>query len=57
MFKMLIIRLLLLIAFIFKNDALNCYECTEEKSVNGKLLMKDINEILTEIGTIDTNNR
>ena len=55
MFKMLIIKLLL-IAFILKNDALNCYQCAEEKSVNGKLLMKDINEILAEIGTIDTNN-
>ena len=53
--EMLIIQLLL-IAFISKNNALDCYQCTEEKSVNGKWLMKDVNEILAEIGTIDTNS-
>lgn len=52
---MLIIQLLL-IAFITKNNALDCYQCTEEKSVNGKWFMKDVNEILAEVGTIDTNS-
>ena len=55
--KMLSIKLLLItfIIFISKNDALDCHHCTEEKSVNSKWFKKDVNELLTEIGTIDNN--
>ena len=46
----------LIIAFIAirKNYALECYQCTEEKSIDGKWSKTHIDKALAEIGTIET---
>ena len=58
LFKMLGFKLLILVFITFKKiNAVNCYQCSEEKSVyNDTVTVTDVrNKILAEIGTIETN--
>ena len=56
-FKMLGFKLLIIVFITFKKiNALNCYQCSEEKSVyNNKTVVDVRNKFLTEIGTIENN--
>ena len=56
-FIMLIIKLFKLLPIVLvslkKNDALTCYQCTEERSINGLWSVTDLNKILTKLGSIE----
>ena len=57
-FKMLGFKLFIIVFTTFKKiNALNCYQCSKEKSVyNDKWTIADVrNKFLSEIGTIETN--